>query len=567
MKWVGRFAAGLIALVVIGVAAFVFLIDPPGPPPFVEKAPDPEGRPNILVLMAEDLSPRWGSFGDPMAVTPNIDALAKRGTRYPNTFTTAGVCAPSRAALITGMHQGATGTQHMRTSNRGYKAVPPESVKAFPELMRAAGYYTYTGEKLDYQFSGIRAGTGPFTIWDDEGERAHWRKRSDGQPFFALDNFEVTHESGLFAPLGHWPRSALHLAIQLYRHHLYGPIDEIDQIDPAAIPLPPIYPDVEAVRRDFARHYANIARFDTQVGETVRMLEQDGLAQNTILIITTDHGDGLPRAKRELTDAGIRVPMIVVWPDRWRPANAPPGSVDERLVSFVDLAPTLLHLGGVDVPRHMQGRDFVTGPRRQHIFAARDRVDDYVNRQRAVRGPRFKYIANDLPGSVGGHRGAFRDHLDSMRAMRDLYEAGKLDPVQARWFEPTPAEQLYDTKADPYETNNLIGDPRYAAIRRRLRSALDDWRARMGPLFDLDEDAMIKAIADDDGNQRVTPPPAIDETGGTITLTAENNASIGYRWGDGPWQLYTAPFQARPRARLEAKAVRYGWAESDVVRR
>ena len=119
--------------------------------------------------MAEDMSPRVGAFGDPVAVTPNIDRLASEGVRYPNTFTTAGVCAPSRAAHITGVHQMALGAQHMRSYQGGYRAVPPPEVKAYPELLRAAGYHTFTHLKLDYQFSKVGAGSGPFTIWDREG--------------------------------------------------------------------------------------------------------------------------------------------------------------------------------------------------------------------------------------------------------------------------------------------------------------------------------------------------------------------------------------------------------------
>nr|MDJ0869567.1 sulfatase-like hydrolase/transferase [Myxococcota bacterium] len=277
--------------------------------------------PNLLLLVAEDLGPRIGAFGDPVARTPNLDRLAAEGVRYPNTFATAGVCAPARAALITGVHQISIGAQHMRASSRpagGYQSVPPPEVKAFPELLRAAGYHTFVTAKLDYQFSGIRTGSGPFTIWDAEDDAALWAGREAGQPFFGMLNFLETHESGLFLPLGHWPHSGMHLLVQLYRTWLFGLSGEDDPTPPEAVAVPPWLPDTPAVRADLARHYDNVRRMDAAVGAILARLEADGLADSTVVIWMTDHGDGLPRAKRELFDSGLRVPMIVRWPERLR---------------------------------------------------------------------------------------------------------------------------------------------------------------------------------------------------------------------------------------------------------
>ncbi len=269
-------------------------------------------RPNILLLMAEDLSPRIGSFGDALANTPNIDQLAVAGTRYTNVFTTAGVCAPSRAALITGQHQISFGGQHMRTTTGPlgpYLAQPAAGVKAFPELLRGAGYYTFTDRKLDYQFSGVSAGSGPFTLWDKDGAApTAWRKRAPGQPFFGLINFLETHESGVMQPDGP-PHSPSHAATQKMRKNanLVAPA----VTNPADIILPPYYPDLPAVRNDLARHYDNIHAMDQRVGDIVAALAADGLLDNTIIIWTTDHGDGLPRAKRELYDSGTKVPLVL----------------------------------------------------------------------------------------------------------------------------------------------------------------------------------------------------------------------------------------------------------------
>ena len=269
-------------------------------------------RPNILLLVAEDMSDKVGAFGDELAYTPNIDELASMGVRYPNTFTTAGVCAPSRAALITGMHQISMGGQHMRTSTRpegAYKCVPPANVKAFPELLRREGYFTFNTAKQDYQFSGTGVGSGPFTIWDEENNANMWRNRQTAQPFFGMVNFMITHESGVFTPLGHRPNSLIHFVLQLYRWLSLPGHGDLPKTDPAKIELPPYYPDQPAIRQDIARHYDNIARMDAQVGNILDKIKQDGLMEHTIIIWTTDHGDGLPRAKRELWGGHLHGPL------------------------------------------------------------------------------------------------------------------------------------------------------------------------------------------------------------------------------------------------------------------
>src|SRR6478735_6001721 len=229
-------------------------------------APAAVRHPNILWISTEDLSPRIGVYGDKVARTPTLDQLARDGMRFTNAFTTAPVCAPSRAAIITGMWQNAIGAQHMRTGENTvadlpgpYEAVPPFYVKAFPEYLRAAGYYTSNRAKTDYQF-----GT-PFTIWDDLGNQAHWRNRADkSQPFFSVFNLEITHESRIF------PSSPARKGKPLVT-------------DAAKIKVPPYYPDSPTVREELARMYDNIADMDGQVAEILHQLEEDGLADNTIV--------------------------------------------------------------------------------------------------------------------------------------------------------------------------------------------------------------------------------------------------------------------------------------------
>lgn len=530
-------------------------------------AAQPAGRPNILLLMAEDMSTRVGAYGDPVAGTPHLDALAGEGVRYTNVFTTAGVCAPSRAAHILGVHQIATGTQHMRT--RGgphgtYQSVPPARIKAYPELLRAAGYYTFTDAKLDYQFSGPLADSGPFTVWNDEGRGTDWRARRDGQPFFGLLNFQVTHESGVFAPLGAMPHSLMHFVIQVARAVQAPDVPAPAEVAPRDLVLPPYYPDTPTVRTDVARHYTNIATMDAEVGALLERLEADGLADSTIVIWTTDHGDGLPRGKRELFDSGIHVPLIIRWPAAFRPEGVAPGSVETRLVSLIDLAPTLLRLAGVPRPDYLHGTDFVRGSPREYIYAARDRIDEVPDRQRAVRDARYKYIRSWYPQTPGGHPLAFRDNIDMVRELRELFVAGELDAAQRQWFEPPGEERLFDTARDPFELDDLSDDPAHAQVLARMRGALEDWLAATGDWSEMSEADMIERFWPG-GEQPVTPPPEFELRADRLAITAPAEASIGYRIGKGPWRIYSAPISVERGASVTAKAVRYGWKESDAV--
>jgi N-sulfoglucosamine sulfohydrolase len=527
------------------------------------------GRPNILILMAEDMSDRVGAFGDEVAVTPNIDQLAKQGVRYPNTFTAAGVCAPSRAAHIMGMHQISFGGQHMRTTGGplgSYKAVPPPHVKAYPELLRSAGYYTWTDSKLDYQFSSVRAGSGPFTIWDRDGVTEDgWSDRKPGQPFYGLVNFGVTHESGVFTPLGHWPNSVTHLLMQTMRAVSLPSVPEGKPVKPAQVIVPPYYPDTPAVRSDIARHYNNIAVMDKQVGEILAQLEADGLADSTIVIWTTDHGDGLPRAKRDLFDLGIKVPMVIRWPEAFRPEGVAANGIDARMVSFVDFAPTLLKLAGVASPKYLQGQDFVNDQPREFVYASRDRIDEVPDRQRAVRDQRYKYIRSWQPDQPGGHHLAYRDNMDMMTDMWEMLEAGQLNAAQRQWFEAPGKERLFDLKEDPFELNNLAADPAYQHTLERMRAALVDWQGEVEDWSEQSESEMLSGFQPN-GEVQHTETPTIDFRHGQFLLACDTEgASLGYRIDGGEWQLYSGPVSISASVEIEAKAVRYGWDESESL--
>jgi arylsulfatase A-like enzyme len=548
-----------------------------------EPAPSPApharaGVPNVLLLVADDLSPRIGAYGDAVARTPHLDALAREGVRYTRAFAVAGVCAPSRAGLLLGMHPIAVGAQHMRTTSRpegAYYAVPPPEAKAFPELLRRAGHYTYNVGKTDYQL-GPPLGGGPFTIWDANGAWLapdHWPEDAGrGRRFFGFVNFEVTHESGIFAPLGARPHSLVHFGVQLARAFQLRGAPELPPTDPATVALPPYYADAPAMRADLARHYDDIALLDAQVGALLARLEADGLAASTIVVFTSDHGDGLPRAKRELFDSGLHVPLIVRYPEAFLPPGTTPGRSDDRLVSLVDVGPQILAWMGAEVPRPVHGRPFA-GPAavpRDFVFAQRDRIDEVVDRQRLVRDERFAYLRSWHPEVPGGHPLAFRDNQDGVRDLRARFEQGKLDAVQRQWFEPVARERLYDTRMDPHEVRDLAGDPQHAAVLARLRAALDAWLTRVGDTSEEPEAQMAERFWPG-GDAPETEAPELRVADGVVTMRcATEGASIGYRVEDEDgWRLYTGPVSLEalgPVRRIEARAVRYGFEESATTR-
>jgi N-sulfoglucosamine sulfohydrolase len=522
-------------------------------------------RPNILLMLVEDLGPRIGAFGDAVARTPNLDRLAREGVRYTHVFASAGVCAPSRAALITGMHQTSITAQHMRSSvyawadgtgRRGYEATPPAFVKAFPELLRAAGYYTINNSKTDYQFGS------PFTIWDENGVDADWINRADGQPFFAMYSQQVTHESGLFGPDGIAKQGAAVPSLQASEARRAA---LPHRTRPEDVVVPPYYPDTPVVRSQIAQQYDNVQLMDAWVGERLAELEARGVLENTIVIWATDHGDGLPRAKRSLYDSGLHTPMIVRFPGGGRA-----GQADERMISFVDMAPTILALAGVNAPAHLPGQDAFApaAAGQEQVFASRDRLDEWPDLGRAIRTRDFKYIRNEYPDAPLYLPLTYRENLPIMAELRRLHAEGALTPLQDSYFlTPRAAEELYDLRADPHETINLADDPAYTARKMELAAALSAWRMQIGDPGKLAEDQLIRAAWGAD-EQPTTRAPTLQQTSaGTVRLeSATAGASIGYRLNDEPrWRLYTAPFPAVAGARVEAKAIRYGFKESDVA--
>ena len=414
-------------------------------------------RPNILWLSCEDISPTIGCYGDPHAITPHIDALAKRGVRYTHAFTTAGVCAPCRSGIITGLYQSTLGTHHMRCN-----AQLPAEVKPFPIYLREQGYFCTNNSKTDYQFKA------PKETWDISGKKGHWRNRKDTQqPFFSVFNFTGCHESGIASTSKY--------------QTVTKRLSPSERQDPAKLTtLPPYYPDTPTVREDWKRNYEVITAMDTWAGDLLAQLKEDGLAENTIVFFWSDHGVGLPRAKRWLYDSGTRVPLIVHLPERYRQSKqGMPGTVSNQLISSIDFGPTTLSLAGLTIPKTMQGRPFLgtkIAPARDFVYGARDRMDERYDIIRMVRDKRFKYIRNYEPLKTFYQYMETPEKGVTMKELRTLHEAGKLKPNAEKFFNPTkPNEELYDCEADPNELNNLADDPKFSGELKRLRSAHLKW--------------------------------------------------------------------------------------------
>lgn len=537
-------------------------------------------RPNILWLVTEDMGAYISPFGDSTIATPNLSRLAREGVRYPNLFSTSGVCAPSRAAIITGMYPSSIGANHMRTTSYtevtglpSYGAVPPPEARMVSELLRMNGYYCSNNYKEDYQFKA------PKTAWDESNQFAHWRNRSEGQPFFSVFNFTDTHESGLFEPYGQRKLETryYHLGDSLYKP---GSDRMTEQETPVHLPkdtkfdIPPYLQDTETVRRDMWKMYNNIAEMDKQIGAVLKQLEEDGLLENTVIFFYGDHGGPLPRQKRLIYDSGLNTPLIIRFPNKLHA-----GTIDDQLISFVDFAPTLLSLIGVTPPDYMQGQaflgDFKAEKERKYIHAAADRFDAITDVIRAVRDKRFKYIRNYRPEQGYYLPVEYRERIPTMKELLQLQNEGKLNAIQSQWFrENKDTEELFDCLADPHELNNLAENPDYKEKLEELRTEMDRWLTAINDQPNLPERELITRLWNGEQTQPETSKPTVTASEGNITLSCDTKgASIGYKIvsknGKVPkaWSIYQGPFMLPEGTKLVAQAYRIGFKPSEVVQK
>lgn len=461
----------------------------------------PDELPNILWLTSEDNSPMLGCYGDTFATTPNLDRLASEGFLYTHAYANAPVCAPARNTIITGIYATSGGNQHMRS-----RYLKSETVRTYAEYLREAGYYCTNNVKTDYNTPSIE----PDQIWDENSRDAHYKNRAPGQPFFAIFNTTITHES------------SLHDSIP----------DEKLRHSPGEVPIPPYHPSTPAVKHDWAQYYDKVEDMDAWVGEKLRELEEAGLAENTIVFYYGDHGGVLARSKRYVYETGTRVPFIIRIPEKYKhlyPVKGP-GEKVSRLISFVDLAPTLLSIAGIRIPQYMQGHAFLGKQKTadpQYAYMFRGRMDERYDMSRAVRDQQYRYIRNYMPFRVYGQHLEYLWRAPSIRSWEQAYLEGRCNALQRAFWETKPAEELYDTENDPWEINNLASDPAYADILLRMRSANREWVSRISdsgfiPEADLTARAGNTPVYDYMREGSIKPDVIIDAAEMATTGKAEN---------------------------------------------
>ncbi|MCK0160544.1 sulfatase-like hydrolase/transferase [Allomuricauda sp. F6463D] len=412
-----------------------------------EAAKPAEGeRPNILWIRSEDNGTYIGPYGDKVAQTPNLDKLAKNGLRYTNAFANAPVCAVNRSSIILGIPAITTGTQHMRSRFR-----VPDSLVAYPTLLKEAGYYLTSYGRTDYNNSSFDK-----EIYDEYGKTAHYKNRPAGKPFFHVFNILATHEGQIFE-IRDYPEA---------------------QTPADGIVIPPYQVNTPENIRDWQLVYDRVADMDKQVGKFLADLEESGEAENTIVIYSSDHGGITLRSKRYLYDSGTRVPLIISVPEKWKHlAPDKPGSVLDRLVQMSDITPTILSLAGAEVPDRMNGHVFMgpsTEPAPETVLLFSDRFVSAPEMRRGITDGRWKYIRNYEPDRPRFQMITYPILQHGQLSQVKEYQAGRTNPAQSAFFLTQPPEELYDTQADPYEIKNLAGLPDYADKLRMMGQKLND---------------------------------------------------------------------------------------------
>ena len=364
--------------------------------------------PNILWITSEDNSPLLGAYGDTFATTPNLDDLAAKGFLYTHAYANAPVCAPARNTIITGVYANSGGNQNMRSWNN-----KSDKVELFPRILRENGYYATNNAKEDYNINTKQTQN----VWDEVGKTAHYKNRPKGMPFFSIFNIQISHESSLHSSI---PTEKL-------RHK------------PKNVTLPPYHPDTPELRHDWAQYYDKVEDMDRKVGELLDELQASGEAENTIIMYYGDHGGVLARSKRYVYETGTRVPFILYVPDKYKNLypNTTVGSQVDRLISFVDLAPTLLSVLNIPIPDFMQGSAFLGKQKTkdpEYTYMFRDRMDERFDMSRAVRDKKFRYIRNYMPYRIYGQHIDYLWRAPSVGSWEQAYKNGKCNAIQSAFW-------------------------------------------------------------------------------------------------------------------------------------
>ncbi|MGE3779101.1 MAG: sulfatase [Pirellulaceae bacterium] len=439
---------------------------------------DSARRPNILWLIGENLSLDLGCYGARDVHTPHLDRLAERGVRYTRTYATNPACAPSRSAFFTGLYQTTTDTHHMR-SHRDDDFRLPAGVRPITHWLRDAGYFTANIKTV----AGQAVGTGKLDLnFVNEGPIYHpgsedWSVLTAHQPFFAVVNlmeveYDIYDRQSAAKPRVEW----------------VGERDHVPHARPESVQPPPYYPEHPTVREEWARYLNSVSGMDRRVGQILDQLQRDGLADDTIVLFFGDNGRLEPRGIHWCYDSGLHVPLIIDWPAGLdRPSEFRAGSVEPRLISLVDVMATTLDMAGVVPAAPLHGQVFLgkrAAPPRTFAFAARDRIDETIQRIRSVHDERYHYIRNETPGPTFASLNRYKEKCYLiLPLMRTLYAKGMLSgPPRDLMERVGPSEELYDTAADPHEIRNLVDtdEPQHREALVRLRAALATWRSETG---------------------------------------------------------------------------------------
>lgn len=425
-----------------------------------QSKPTKTQKPNILFLLAEDMSTDLECYDMAAVKTPVLNNLADTGVQFMNAFGNNSICSPSRSNMMTGVHQNIINAQHHR-SNRDIPLASP--YKPITSYLRDAGYTCIignklvkgTGGKIDVNFKsksiGKWDGVKQFGLFDKANEF-----KPEDQPFFSQVTLMVTHR-------GDWWNE-----VRDQSKHKVNPDD---------VELPPYYADTPEIRLDWAKYLDQIEYMDYEVGLLLEDLEKKGMRDNTIIIFIGDNGRCNVRGKGYLYEPGLRLPLIVNWP-----AGLTGGKKDSRLVASADVAATILDAAGIELPEYMTSRSIIKEDKnpREYIYSARDLWDEILEQSRAITTEKFRYIKNNITDqSYDAHQAYLEFYRPAVHVMRGLNEQGKLTNLQADFFAKTKAsEELYDRVNDPFETINLINSPEYQSVANVMRSYYTDWNSK-----------------------------------------------------------------------------------------